>query len=177
MIHSRESSGYSKPKQKVFFAFGTLYPHLTGGMEVFNFHFLKYLMEKRKQDLFYFSDHALENHEGKWVVFRHWRPFRLTYPLQFFWQIFRHRKEISSVVTTFSEQSWIIPFLQYVILSLFKKPYYVVIHWGGLPESGWRLPLRMFFKNALTVITVSEPIKNAYITKYGSGHFKCVYRL
>ena len=89
-------------------------------------------------------------------------PARLFYPVQFFFAVFRLRKQLDYVYICYAEQSWIISYSQSLILRFFKIPYIVTNHWGKEPDWKFRYPFVYYFRHAHAVIGVSEPICTAF---------------
>ena len=144
------------------YVLGSLYPYVTGGMEIFNYYFLKAQFARGKENIYYLSQQEFKGKGGKFIHLTGLKPQRLFYPLHFFYIIWTLRKTIDYVYISYAEQSGIIPFAQALILKLFRKPYVVTIHWGQEPEWRFKFPFVYFFRNAHTVIGVSEPICAAY---------------
>lgn len=146
---------------KGFFVFGALYPKVTGGMEIFNYYFLRHFL-RQGSDLLYWTENAVSGYESRQVQNRSLWPVSLFYPVELFFAILRNRRKISFVYTGYARTSWIIPFTSSLIFRLFRLPYIVTIHSGGSP--GWKFayPFRTYFRHAYAVIGVSESICHDY---------------
>ena len=144
------------------YVLGSLYPYVTGGMEIFNYYFLKAQFAKGKENIYYLSQNEFNGKGGKFIHLTRLKPQRLFYPLHFLYLIWSLRKTIDYVYISYAEQSGIIPFFQALSLKLFRKPYVVTIHWGQEPNWRFKFPFVYFFRNAHTVVGVSEPICAAY---------------
>lgn len=159
---SRNNSVKGTKPLKGLFVPGTLYPHATGGMEIFNFYFLKKKLEQEPGSLFYYSDHPLAHFEKGFCRYTSRKPVRFFYPFQFLRLVWTLRKSVDYGLVCFAEQSWILSWAQAAILRLFRKPYIIVVHWGKLPEWKWMPPMNYFFENAAAVVGVSEFICTEY---------------
>lgn len=144
------------------FVLGSLYPEVTGGMEVFNFYFLSYLLKTSENAIVYLGEKKMENTSGKFVLLKKRWPVRFFYPFQFFSRVFKLRKSVQYAYISYAEQSWIIAFTHSIVLRLFNIPYIVTIHWGKEPDWSFRFPFEYYFRHAFSVIGVSEPICNAF---------------
>lgn len=147
---------------KGLFVPGTLYPYATGGMEIFNYYFLRKLLEQDPGSMYYYTDHPLENQQATFIAGRKLKPARFFYPFQFFKLVWSLRNTIDYGMVCFAEQSWILSWSQAFVFRLFRKPYIVVVHWGKLPEWRWMKPMRYFFGHAACVVGVSEFICTEY---------------
>lgn len=149
------------------FVLGALYPYVTGGMEIFNYYFLKHQVKEEQKEIYYLSINRIKEGEGNFILLKKIWPIRLIYPFQFFFIVRKLRKKIDYAYISFSEQSWIIPFSQSLTLRYFKVPYVTTIHWGKEPTWKFKYPFKQFFKKAHAVIGVSEPICKAYEKEFG----------
>jgi glycosyltransferase involved in cell wall biosynthesis len=140
------------------YVLGSLYPEITGGMEVFNYYFLQHQLNHYGDAIYYVGEKRIENPNGKFYLLKKRWPVRIFYPFQFFLAVFRLRKMVSYAYLSYAEQSWVIPFSQALALRLFKIPYIITIHWGQEPVWKFSYPFTYYFRNARTVIGVSEPI-------------------
>jgi glycosyltransferase involved in cell wall biosynthesis len=144
------------------FVLGSLYPEVTGGMEVFNFYFLNYLLNASGDAIYYLGEKKIENTNGKFVLLKKRWPVRFFYPFQFFSIVFRLRNRVQFACISYAEQSWIIAFTHSIVLKLFNIPYIVTIHWGKEPDWSFRFPFEYYFRHAFAVVGVSEPICTAF---------------
>lgn len=144
------------------FILGALYPTIVGGMEVFNYHFLNQELDHFDPDIVYLSDEPTSNKKGHFRSLRKWKPVRLFYPFQFFWFLARERRKFRYAYIAYAEQSWILSYAQALSLKSFGIPYHVTIHWGTKPAWKFRHAYEYFFRNATSVIGVSEDIVRQY---------------
>jgi glycosyltransferase involved in cell wall biosynthesis len=156
------------------FVLGSLYPDVTGGMEIFNYYFLQYQLGKYRDSIYYAGEKKFENEAGNFVLLKRRWPVRIFYPFQFFYIVYRLRKMINYAYLSYAEQSWIIVFSQALVFRLFKIPYIVTIHWGKEPDWKFSYPFKYFFLHAHTVIGVSEPICIAFKRTIPEQEFKYI---
>jgi glycosyltransferase involved in cell wall biosynthesis len=147
---------------KGLYVLGSLYPDVTGGMEIFNYYFLNYQLNESDDSIFYLGEKKADNTKGNFILFKKRWPVRIFYPLQFFMAVYRLRNQISYAYISYAEQSWIISFSNGFILRLFKIPYVITIHWGKNPEWKFKYPFVYYFRHAHSVIGVSEPVCFAF---------------
>ncbi len=143
------------------YVLGSLYPYVTGGMEIFNYYFLETRLKEAPGTIYYLAEKRTSGN-GHFVQLKNLWPTRFFYPLQFFFTVFRLRKLVDYAYISYAEQSWIISFSQSLILCLFRIPYVITIHWGKEPDWKFPYPFIYYFKHAHTVIGVSEPICAAF---------------
>jgi glycosyltransferase involved in cell wall biosynthesis len=161
-------------KQAALYVLGTLYPHFTGGMEIFNYYFLNHQLENPENSIFYLGESPTNSSNGHFIHLKKRWPQRFFYPLQFFFAVLRLRKKLDFAFLCFAEQSWIIPFAHSLILRFFNIPYVVTIHWGKEPSWRFRYPYVYFFRHAHAVIGVSEPICIAFKKAVPAQTFKYI---
>ncbi len=152
----------TKKNSSGLYIFGNLYPYLTGGMEIFNYYFLKHQLKNVNNKVYYLSHDMIEESEQNFVPLKKVWPVRLFYPFQFFFAVKKLKSELDYAYISFAEQSWIISFSQSLILRHFKIPYIITIHWGKEPAWKFKYPFEYFFTNAHSVIGVSDPVCKAY---------------
>jgi|SRR5450755_174272 len=144
------------------YVLGSLYPYVTGGMEIFNYYFLRNRLESAGDSIYYLGKERADSKKGHFVHLKKLWPARLFYPIQFFFAIFRLRKRPDYVYLCYAEQSWIIVYSQSLILRFFKIPYIITNHWGKEPDWKFAYPFIYYFRHAHAVIGVSEPICSAF---------------
>lgn len=144
---------------------GDLYPHLTGGAEIFNYFLIQELAKKYKVTLLSASDPSIEN--VRYFKIRHLYPVRLFYPLQLLFLLFQRSRNSSVIYTSFMKASW----LTYIPITIFSWisgiPYSFTIHGGGLTKWNFKLPYKFFFKQAKTITGVSDRICTEYNRRTG----------
>jgi len=148
--------------RRPFFVFGALYPRVTGGMEIFNYYFVRHWLEQEQRPLLYWTENSVAGLERHHVLNRARKPIRFFHPVDLFSSIWRNRKQISFVYMGYARTSWSIPFFSALIFRLMGIPYVVTIHSGGDP--GWKFPqpYRYYFRHARAVVGVSESICKDY---------------
>jgi glycosyltransferase involved in cell wall biosynthesis len=144
------------------YVLGSLYPYVTGGMEIFNYYFLNYRLNKSSDDIYYLGENRTDNTNGYFVPIKRRWPIRLIYPIQFFIAVFKLRSYLDYAYLCYAEQSWIIPYFHSLTLRFFKIPYIITIHWGKEPAWKFRYPFIYYFRHAHAVIGVSEPICTSF---------------
>jgi glycosyltransferase involved in cell wall biosynthesis len=152
----------NKSKKAGLYILGSLYPYATGGMEIFNYYFLNHQLTESKDQIYYLGDKTTGTADGYFLEMKKRWPVKLFYPFQFFFSIFKLKKQIRYAYLSYAEQSWIIVYAQSLILRFFKVPYIITIHWGKEPDWTFSYPFLSYFRNAFTVIGVSEPICVAF---------------
>ncbi len=149
-------------KRAGLYVLGTLYPDITGGMEIFNYYFLNYQLKESADEIYYVGENKAENDRGNFILLKKRWPVRIFYPFQFFITVFKLRKRIHYAYLGYAEQSWIIAFSHGLILRFFKIPYFITIHWGKEPDWKFKFPFIYYFRHAKSVIGVSEPVCIAF---------------
>ncbi len=147
---------------KALFVLGSLYPEVTGGMEIFNYYFLKYQLTGLHKKNYYWTTKAVPGLESLHLKIRNLRPVRFFYPVQLFFVLLRYRSRVKYVYTGYARQSWALPFTYALIFRLFRIPYIVTIHSGGMPTWKFKYPYVYYFKNAYALVGVSESICEDY---------------
>lgn len=151
-----------KSKNAGLYILGSLYPYATGGMEIFNYYFLNHQLTESKDKIYYMGDKTTGTGNGYFLPMKKRWPVKLFYPFQFFFSIYKVRKQIRYACLSYAEQSWIIVYAQSLTLRFFKVPYIITIHWGKEPDWKFSYPFLSYFRNAFSVIGVSEPICVAF---------------
>jgi glycosyltransferase involved in cell wall biosynthesis len=144
------------------FVLGSLYPDAVGGMEIFNYYFLKYRLQRAAETIYYFGENRTDSENGYFLPFKRRRPVRLFYPFQFFFKVFKLRKKPDFAYVCYAEQSWIIAYAQSLTFRIFKIPYIITIHWGKAPDWKFPYPFISYFRHAHAVAGVSEPVCVAF---------------
>ncbi len=147
---------------KSLYVFGALYPLVTGGMEIFNYYFLKAQLEAQPDQILYVSKNPVAGFEGQQIRLRNWKPQRLFQPVQLFFILLWYRRRIKLVYTGYARDGWMIPFLNGLIYRFFRIPYLVTVHSGGDPD--WKRPFayRFYLNHARELIGVSVQICRDY---------------
>jgi glycosyltransferase involved in cell wall biosynthesis len=144
------------------YVLGSLYPYVTGGMEIFNYYFLNNRLDDAGDRIYYLGLQKTDNKNGRFIRLKKLWPSRIFYPIQFFITILKLHKRLDFVYICYAEQSWIISYSQSLTLRLFGIPYIVTNHWGKEPDWKFRFPFVYYFRHAHAVIGVSEPICVAF---------------
>ncbi len=153
-------------KKRLHFVIGNgIYPHKVGGMEVFNYYFIKTL--KEKFDISYQATQPYDFSGAKWSRTFPIKPAKFFFPLQVLVYLLFH-PSVKKVVISFSEAHWLIWHLYTLIATLLHRDYYAIIHFGkSVPEEKPGV-YKKFFEKAKKVIAVSHDIKKNYDSKYGT---------
>jgi len=147
--------------RSLFFIAPYLYPHVIGGMEVFNSYLIDNL--SKENDVSYLSKTKI-NSSAKYK--RLYAPPKLIYIVAALYVLFRFwKKEI--VILSFMRSYWYFWILYPMLNLLFGKQYIVIIHGGGLAKWNFKLPYEFFFKRAAKIIGVSKRICEEYSLRTG----------
>jgi glycosyltransferase involved in cell wall biosynthesis len=149
-------------RNKGLFVLGSIYPMVTGGMEIFNYHFLKYQLDTLAGENYYWTDNELAGHKKLHLKIWRFRPTRFFHPLQLLLLLLKFRSRVTFIYTGYARQSWVIPYFSALVFRLFRIPYIVTIHSGGKPDWKRKYPYRYYFRNACRLIGVSETICEDY---------------
>ncbi|MBQ8805586.1 MAG: glycosyltransferase family 4 protein [Bacteroidaceae bacterium] len=162
MEHYKDN--YSE-KTKILFILGSgIYPHIVGGMEIFNFYFIANL--KKYFNIFHTSTKPLKTNDIKWIKTYLIKPIKLFSPLQVLITLL-FKPSIKKVVISYSAAHWLVWYLYTLINTLLRRDYYVIIHYGDATPKGTYKVYKKFFNKAKRVIAVSGDIKNNYDKEYG----------
>jgi glycosyltransferase involved in cell wall biosynthesis len=156
------------------YVLGSLYPYVTGGMEVFNYYFLNYQLQESADRIIYLGENPTVHSKGHFIVLKKRWPVRFFYPFQFFMAVFKLRKQLNYAYVSYAEQSWIIAYSHSVVLRLFNIPYFITIHWGKEPDWEFPYPFISYFKNARAVIGVSKPVCLAFKKRIPQQDFQYI---
>lgn len=151
-----------KKQLKALFVLGTLYPEKTGGMEIFNFYFLREILLRNERKIFYWTSNAIRGFENNHLQWQLIKPVRFFYPLQLFWTLLSKGSRISYVYTSYARQSWLLPLLSAWMFRLFRKDYIITIHSGGQPVWKPAFAYKYYFRGAKKLIGVSLAICKDY---------------
>lgn len=151
-----------KNRNACLYVFGSIYPYVTGGMEIFNYYFLNHCLNKNDRVTYYYTSQRTASVNGYFIPQRNIWPVRIFYPFQFFYLIWQLKEKIDFAYISYAQQSWIISFSQSFILWLFRIPYIITIHSGKEPEWNFAAPFKFYFRHAEYVVGVSEPICAAF---------------
>ncbi len=151
-----------KPERAGLYILGSLYPDVTGGMEIFNYYFLLFQLRESSDKIYYIGEKKVESEGGNFILLKKRWPVRIFYPFQFFGTVYKMRKRVDYAYVSYAEQSWIIAFSNSLILRFFKIPYIITIHWGKEPDWKFKYPFAYYFKHARSVVGVSEPVCLAF---------------
>lgn len=152
-------------KKKVMFALGgDVYPHITGGMEIFNYNLIREL--KDYLDISYTSYEPLDFTGAKHLKVSKIKPQKFFAPAQVLYYLLKDR-ECKSLVLSYSEASWILWYFYYLAVKLTKVKCTIVIHYGKPDVGPHKDVIGKFFRSADTVVAVSPDIKANYDTAFG----------
>jgi len=151
---------------RILFALGSsTYPFVTGGMEVFNYYLINALQDSL--DIAYLATHKMDIRNATHKKSYNIRPTKYLFPLQLFLNLL-FSKKYDKVVFSFSAAHAVIWDLYNKICRILGIKYIVVIHYGDVTPSKNDRIYQRFFKDAETVVAVSEDIKKNYDAKYGT---------
>lgn len=149
---------------KVLFEIGGgIYPTKVGGMEIFNYYFIRELANI--EDVSYTSYGSYDHHKGKYIRSHYIRPTKYLSPIQLGFNILFHRPDV--VIISYSEAHSIMWHLYNKVLNVLKIPYIVVIHHGKVPGRDGFERYNSFFNDAKCVVAVSDDIKRNYDNLFG----------
>lgn len=151
---------------RILFVSHQIYPCVTGGTEVFNYHLARALCRDNEVALFSYCGSFFEGIDQ--VRVRKQRPTRYLTSLKLAFHILRKRKEIDVVFLSYSRSHW----FEWSLFPLLKKlagiRYVITIHGGGLTP--WK-PFFLYkwcFVNASKLIGISERICVEYRKRTGT---------
>lgn len=140
-----------------------IYPLKVGGMEVFNYYFVRELA--KRIEVSYAAAAPLDHGYGRFSRMRSIKPIKYLAPIRFAFNALRHKPDM--VILSFSAAHAVTWKLYGQSLSLLKIPYMTIIHHGKVPDNENIEIYRKFFNDAKANIAVSEDIKRNYDAKYG----------
>lgn len=141
-----------------------LYPCKVGGVEIFNFHLIDSLGRKgHKTYVITDCDEDTRLPSEIYTVKSYkYLPRKLTIPILSLLRIFKLRKKIDVIHAPYTGTAWLFGFFLPISKKLLRKPYVLMIHGGGMHEWGISYVRKLLFKEASTLIAVSETIKKEY---------------
>lgn len=150
--------------RKILFVLGDgIYPHVVGGMEIFNYYLICRISNVFK--ISYLATKKYDFDKVEFIKSFNIRPSKFIFPFQLLICLLTHR--FDKIVYSYSSAHWIIWWTFAKIANLFKIPYVVVIHYGKIPPLEKVGAYRYFFSSAEKVIAVSNNIKLNFDDKYG----------
>jgi len=146
-----------------------IYPCVTGGLEIFNYYFIKELVERGHKILIFTTcDHDWNNKNISVVKLREKFLLYPTLSINFhiFFKLIELRKWIDIVHVPYTSNS---PLAYPMLLAkkLFNIPYIILIHGGGMYPWRPKTPHKLFFRHADAVVAVSDSIKKEYEKRSG----------
>lgn len=144
-----------------------IYPYRTGGMEIFNFYFIKSLLKEGYKISYsaYSKFQIKENENFKSKKLLNLRPSKIFEPFQTAFYLVG--KRVDTVVFSFSRGEWIMWHLYRFLLKVIGIDYIAIIHLGEKPKKDkYTGIIKKFFQGAKAVITVSDDIKKNYDELY-----------
>ena len=149
---------------KTLFVIGKgVYPHVVGGMEIFNYYLIRNISHKAEIACLATNKYDFDNIEH--IRSFNLRPAKLLFPLQVFFCLLTHK--FARIVYSYSSAHWFIWWSLAKMACLFKIPYIVVLHYGKKPPVDNIWAYRYFFASAEHVIAVSDDIKRNFDSQYG----------
>ena len=162
-----------KKKKEILFITPGTYPHMTGGLEIFNYYLKHRLKDEFDVSYLAYKDSSIEG--VKWKKLSSTRPTKYLIPLQTLLYLLFHPK-IKMAVVSYSTGYGIMWFLYSLIRKILRRDYIAVIHNGKSVATEGYKKRKYFFDNAYKVIAVSEDIKKNYDAAY-SVDCKVIYPL
>lgn len=159
-----------------------LYPCETGGMEIFYYHLLRSI-NKRTSLLVFTCCKKIICEKIKFVklnrrlfLFKRLGLGKMSLLISSFQKILVHRNKINVIHIAYTSDGGFYGYLFPSVKRLFKIPYILVVHGGGMRE--WRRLSgnRMLFRAADKIVAVSEVIRNEY-EKRCQGKIDLIYPL
>lgn len=146
-----------------------IYPCITGGVEIFNYYLIKELAERgHKVWILTTCEHDWNDKNISVVKLNERFLLRPTPSIDshILFKLMQLRKQIDVVHVPYTSNSH----LAYPMLlakKLFKIPYIIVIHGGGMYPWKPKTPHKLFFQHADAIVAVSEAIKKEYEKRSG----------
>lgn len=144
----------------ILYVLPQIYPHVTGGAEIFHYHLLLQMSLKNKVGYI-----GYDNINNKGIQFHRLyklRPWRLTNPLQTIILIYRLRNDYDIIHLNYCQGSWLHWFYFPILKKIFKIKYGLTIHDPSLNEWKQRKIFKFVFDEANFIVAVSERLKNGY---------------
>lgn len=146
-----------------------IYPCNYGGLEIFNYHFIKELASQRQTIwLFTCCDYDWDNEFIHRV--KSWKGFPGLITLSRYFSIIldsiklRDKIDIMHIPYT---SNYFLAFPILLISKILDIPYVIIIHGGGMYEWKHKTIHQLFFKHANAIVAVSEIIKKEYERRSG----------
>lgn len=150
--------------KKILFIIGNgVYPHVVGGMEIFNYYLIRNIRHNIKINYLATKKYDFDN--ISFIRSFNIKPSKIMFPLQVLFCLLWHK--FDKIVYSYSAAHWITWWLYAKITNLFKIPYIIVLHYGKRPPERHTKAYHYFFSSAEKVIAVSKDIKRNFDCKYG----------
>lgn len=149
----------------ILFIETAMYPNIFGGAEIFDFFLIQELLKNynveyighEKQTKFEINGYLIPK-----------LPFKILFnPLLIMFTVILHRKKVDLIHVRFSRSKWLNWWPYPVLKKIFKIPYIITIHGGGLSRWRFPLPYKLFFQNSYKILGVSKRICTEYMTRTG----------
>ncbi|MCG3165862.1 MAG: Glycosyltransferase Gtf1 [Bacteroidia bacterium] len=151
---------------QLLFVCGNLYPYQVGGAEIFNYYLINSLANQKNVS-FISSFPQPQNYKARYIRIPPFKPLAIFFPLFVFLHLLFLQNKDSFVVLTFSRSHWI-NWWPFPLLKKIKKlNYLIIIHGGRLTPWKFKQPFMKLFKNAHTIVGISERICNEYNNRTG----------
>ena len=147
----------------LFISYG-LYPCNIGGVEIFNYHLIQSLNKKGHKTFVITTCNKKIGLKSDVYVVKESKflPRKISVPLISLIKIYKLRKTIDLIHAPYTGPAWIYGFFLPLCKNIFKIPYVLMIHGGGMYEWGIKVVRDSLFKNSSALIGVSETIKREY---------------
>ena len=147
----------------LFISYG-LFPCKIGGVEIFNYYLIDALNNRKHNTYLITSCEKETGLKTKIYIIKKIKyiPSKIIVPIVSFFIILKLRNKIDLIHAPYTGNSWIYGFFLPLTKKLFKIPYVLMIHGGGMHEWGLKAIRKILFKHSDVLIGVSENIKNEY---------------
>lgn len=147
-------------KKKILFIETQKYPDVVGGAEIFDYYLIKEICQSIP--ILYLSYTKWDTEAIEHIKLPSIKPHAIFTPFFIFIKLIKHKHEISTIHFRYSRSKWINywPFL--LLNYIYKIPYVITIHGGGLSKWLFNWFYQRLFKRAENVIGVSKAICSEY---------------
>lgn len=140
-----------------------LYPCITGGLEIFYYYLIPEMAKMYNIMVFTNCTHSFKNHNVTLINLNKniLRNKTLSTYCNLFIKTLKNRKDIDLILIPYTSNSPL-AYPMLLLYKLFKIPYMISIHGGGMHPWKHKTLQKSFFKNATRITAVSESIKKEY---------------
>ena len=147
----------------LFISYG-LFPCKIGGVEIFNYHLIQSLNKKGHKTFVVTTCNKKTGLKSDVYVIKEFKffPSKILVPMISLIKIYKLRKKIDLIHAPYTGTAWIYGFFLPLCKKIFKIPYVLMIHGGGMYEWGIKVIRDSLFRNSSALIGVSGTIKIEY---------------